>query len=186
MRAHPAIDPDVRDVRPDGPGPVTLPRELATSHPRRVNDSRAHLWYDVAWPSATGLVTGLGLVAAYRWTGPLLFVVTLTVLELTVAPVAWSLLTEVGFDMRRIALRVAPAAAVGALALIGLADALGGWTFLVAGVVLVTSPLLQGWSQGGIRGILAARMSPRADTRRRFEEIVAHGFSAPDEDSPPR
>ena len=69
-----------------------------------------HPWYDVAWPVVTGLVTAVGLVAAYRMTGPLMFVVTLAVLELTVAPVAWSLLTDVGYDVFRIVFRVAPPA----------------------------------------------------------------------------
>ena len=109
--------------------------------------AHTHLWYDVAWPVATGLVTGLGLVAAYRWTGPLMFLVALAVLEVTVAPVAWSLLTEVGFDVRRIALRVAPAAAAMLLAVIGLADVIGGWTFLVVALAVLSSPLLQGWRE---------------------------------------
>lgn len=148
--------------------------------------AHTHLWYDAAWPVAAGLVTGLGLVAAYRWTGPLMFVVALAVLEVTVAPVAWSLLTEMGFDVRRIALRVAPATTIALLAVIGLADVIGGWTFLVAAVVAITSPLLQGWSRVGLRGVLVGRVSPRSGTRRRFDEIVAQGFGMPDEDLPPR
>jgi hypothetical protein len=148
-----------------------------------VSRPRTHAWYDVAWPLATGLVTGLGLVAAYRWTGPLMFLVAFAVLQLTVAPVAWSLLTEVGFDVRRIALRVAPIGSAMLLAVIGLADAIGGWTFLVAGIVVVTSPMLQGWREEGWRGVLVDRVSSRADTRRRFDEIVGY-LSAPDEDLP--
>lgn len=151
----------------------------------RVTPTRSHLWYDVAWPTAAGLVTGLGLVAAYRWTGPLMFVVAFGVLELTVAPVAWSLLTEMGLDVRRVALRVAPAAAVVTLAVIGLADLIGAWSFLVVVVALATSPLLQGWSRDGIRAVLAERVSPRTETRRRFDDIVAHGFGTSDEDLPP-
>jgi hypothetical protein len=150
-----------------------------------VSRARSHAWYDVAWPAATGLVTGLGLVAAYRWTGPLTFVLVLAVLELTVAPVAWSLLTELGFGVRRIVLRVAPATTVALLAAVGLADLIDGWTFLVLAVVLFTSPLLQGWSEVGIRGVLLDRVSSRSETRRRFDEIVAQGFGTPDEDLPP-
>lgn len=147
--------------------------------------ARHHPWYDVVWPAATGLVTGLGLVAAYRWTGPLTFVLVLAVLEFTVAPVAWSLLTELGFGVRRIVLRVAPATTVALLAAVGLADLIDGWTFLVLAVVLFTSPLLQGWSEVGIRGVLLDRVSSRSETRRRFDEIVAQGFGTPDEDLPP-
>jgi hypothetical protein len=150
-----------------------------------VNAARTHLWYDGGWPAAAGLVTGLGLVAAYQWAGPLMFVAALGVLELTVAPVAWSLLADLGFDLRRIALRVAPATAAVVLGVMGLADAIGGWTFLVVGLGLVTSPLVAGWRRGGLRAILTQRMSPRTETRRRFDEIVAHGFGTPEEDLPP-
>jgi hypothetical protein len=149
-----------------------------------VSRPRTHPWYDVAWPAATGLGTGLGLVAAYRWTGPLMFLVAFAVLEVTVAPVAWSLLTEVGFDVPRIALRVAPAGSALLLAVVGLADVIGGWTFLLVALALVTSPLLQGWREGGLRGVLLDRVPTRAHTRRRFDEIVAHGFGTPDEDLP--
>ena len=150
-----------------------------------MNAARSHLWYDGGWPAAAGLVTGLGLVAAYQWTGPLMFVAALGVLELTVAPIAWSLLADLGFDVRRVALRVAPATAAAALGVIGLADAIGGWTFLVVGLALVTSPLLEGCRRGGLRVRLTERVSPRTETRRRFNEIVAQGFGTPEEDLPP-
>jgi hypothetical protein len=151
-----------------------------------VSRARTHLWYDVVWPVATGLVTGLGLVAAYRWTGPLMFLVAFLVLEVTVAPVAWSLLTEIGFGVQRIVWRVAPAAAGGLLAVIGLTEAVAAWTFLVIAVVLVSSPLLQGWQERGLKQLMIETASPRTQTRRRFDEIVAQSFSAPDEDRPPR
>jgi len=146
-----------------------------------VKPVRTHLWYDAAWPTAAGLVTGLGLVAAYRWTGPLMFLVALAVLQLTVAPMAWCLFAELGFDVRRGVLRVAPATAAAALAMIGLADAIGGWTLLVVGLTLVTSPLVERWRGGRLRGVL----TPRAETRRRFDEIVTHGFGTTEEDVPP-
>jgi hypothetical protein len=151
-----------------------------------VSRARTHPWYDVVWPVATGLVTGLGLVAAYRWTGPVMFLVALAVLEVTVAPVAWSLLTEVGFSVQRIVWRVAPAAAGVLLAVIGLADIIAAWTFLAVGLAVVTSPLLQEWRHGGLRGLIAATVSPGSETRRRFDEIVSQGFGTPDEDLPPR
>jgi hypothetical protein len=159
-----------------------------------VSRARTHLWFDVVWPVATGLVTGLGLVAAFRWTGPLMFLVAFAVLEVTVAPVAWSLLTELGFGVQRIAWRVAPATAAGMLAVIGLADVIAAWTFLVIGLALITSPVLRGWRRGGLRGLLPGTapgtvpgtVPPHWETRRRFDEIVAHGFGTPDEDPPRR
>jgi hypothetical protein len=166
---------------PDGRlSPAPVPGIQAS----RVSGVRAHLWYDVGWPVATGLGTGLGLVAAYRWTGPMMFVVALAVLEVTVTPVAWSLLGEIGFDARRVVLRVAPAGAVLLLAVVGLADVAGGWTFLLLVVGVATSPLFRGWRDTGLRGVLVERLSPRADTRRRFDEIVEHGFGTPDDDHP--
>jgi hypothetical protein len=145
-----------------------------------------HLWYDLCWPVAAGLVTGLGLVAAYLWAGPPMFLVALAVLELTVAPVTWSVLTELGFDVRSVALRVAPAVSVAALAVVGLAGLTGPWTFPVVAAVLATSPAARGWTRGDLRRRVSERVSPRTQTRRRFDEIVAHGFGGPDEDHPPR
>ena len=95
-----------------------------------------------------------------------MFVVTLVVLELTVAPVAWSLLTDVGYDVPRVVFRVAPASALVLLAVMGLVEVIQGWTFLVVALALVTSPLLQGWRQTGLRGVLVDRVSPHAETRR--------------------
>lgn len=132
----------------------------------------------------TGVTAGVGLLAAYRWTGPLMFVVALAVLELAIAPVAWSVLTELGRSAGGVVTRVSPPAALGALALIGLTDAMGGWAFLVAAGALVTSPLVGGWTRGGLRPALE-RMSPRTETRRRFDDIVA-GFGTPGEELPPR
>jgi hypothetical protein len=151
-----------------------------------VRKARTHLWYDVAWPVVTGLATGAGLVAACVFMGPGWSVLALVVLELTLAPVAWSLLTEMGFDVARVTLRVAPAVSVFTLAVVGLADALGAWTMLLGGFVLATSPLLRGWTHGGFRTTLAERVSPRTETRRRFDEIVAQGFGPSDDEPPSR
>ena len=119
---------------------------------------------DVAWPVATGLVTGPGLFAAYRRTGPPMFLVAFAVLEVTVAPVAWSLLTEVGFDVRRIALRVAPVVAATPLAVIGLADSIGGWTFLV---VATRRPRLTLFQGGAMPGFAASWPTGCRHARRR-------------------
>lgn len=151
-----------------------------------MSGARTHLWYDAVWPVATGLGTGLGLVAAYQWTGPMMFVVAFVVLEVTVAPVAWSLLTDAGFDVQQIVLRVAPASAGLLLAVVGLAEVIGGWTFLAVAMAVATSPLFRGWRRGGLRDALSQQLSPRSATRRRFDEIVAQGFGTPDDDLPPR
>jgi hypothetical protein len=148
-----------------------------------VSGERSHLWYDGAWPALTGIIAGAGLLAAYSWTGPLMFVVALVLLELAIVPVVWSLLTELGSGGRGVVLRVCFPAALGALAVIGLTDAIEGWAFLLAGGVLVTSPLVRGWSEGGFGPVLR-RISPGAETRRRFDDIVAHGFGPPDEGVP--
>jgi len=149
-----------------------------------VSRARTHLWYDVAWPVLAGLVAGVGLVAAVRWTGPFRFLVMLAVLELTVAPVAWSLLSELGFGVRRIALRVAPLTAVALVAVIGLAGAIGAWTYLVGACAIATSPLLRGWRRAGLRGLVGAWSTTDVRTRREFDDIVAHGFGAPDDELP--
>jgi hypothetical protein len=149
-----------------------------------VSRARTHLWYDVAWPVLAGLVGGAGLLAAYHWTGPARFLITLAVLELTVAPVAWSLLTELGFGVRRIALRVAPLTAVALVGVIGLAGAIGAWTYLVCALTLATSPLLRGWSRLGPRGLVVGWSTPDVRIRREFDDIVAHGFAAPDDELP--
>ena len=120
-----------------------------------------------------GLAAGAGLLATYRWTGPLIFGIALLVLEATVAPIAWTVMTELGHDTRGLVLRRAPGVALGALAMVGLADVFGGWCFAIGGFVLVSSPLARGWTQPAFRDSLATRMSPRAETRRRFDEIVA-------------
>jgi hypothetical protein len=89
-------------------------------------------------------------------------------------------LTELGYSAKSVALRLAPAAAVGVLAMTGLGDAIGAWAFLVGATVLVTSPLLQGWTRLGVRRALADHLTPRTRTRRAFDEIVA-GFGPEDD-----
>jgi hypothetical protein len=137
-------------------------------------------WYDGAWPVLAGLAAGAGLVSTYLWTGLLVSAIALTVLELTIAPIAWCVLTELGHSATRVALRVAPTIAVAILAMTGLGEAIGTWAFLVGGTVLATSPLLRGWTRLGVRRTLAEHVSPRTETRRRFDEIVA-GFGPEDE-----
>jgi hypothetical protein len=148
---------------------------------------RRNLWYDGGWPVLAGLVTAVGLVSAYVWMGLVTTVIALVLLELTFAPVLWSILTDIGYRTEDVILRISPLWAVGSLAFVGLVDALNAWGLLVGAVVLVTSPLVEGWRDVGMRGLMTRHMSPQDETRRRFDDIVAHGFPGlPDDDLPPR
>jgi hypothetical protein len=144
------------------------------------------LWYDTAWPVLVGLVTAAGVMASYVWMGVATTAIALAVLELTFAPVMWSVLTDVGIPARDVLLRISPRWSVGSLALVGLLEAFGGWSLLVIAFLLVTSPVVEGWREVGSRGLLYRYgLSSAGETNRRFEEIVAHGLaSLPDEDPP--
>jgi hypothetical protein len=143
-----------------------------------VKSARSHPWYDVAWPVVAGVTVGAGLVAAYRWTGPFAFVIGVLVLELALFPVAWALHDELGYDARHAVPRIAPWGAAGLLSVVGLAEATGGWAFLALGLILLSSPLVRGWSDGGVRGIAAHWAAPGARTRAEFDEIVALSYGA--------
>jgi hypothetical protein len=116
--------------------------------------------------------------------GPLVLVVSLAVLQLTMAPIAWCVLSEFGGHARGVTFRVAPWVALGTLAVVGLAQPFGSWTFVMGALVLVTSPVLRGWTEVGVRRALADRFAAQTGTRRRFDEIVAH-FGTADDDLPP-
>jgi len=152
-----------------------------SSHPART------LWYDSAWPVLAGVVTAVGLVSAYLWMGLAVTAIALALLELTFAPVMWSVLTDLGMPAWDVIVRISPMWSVGSLALVGLLNAFDAWSLVVAGLLLVTSPLVEGWSKVGTRGLLVRYgLSSTSETDRRFQEIVAHGFPGlPDEDMPP-
>jgi hypothetical protein len=145
-------------------------------------------WFDVGWPLLAGTVTAVGLIAAYLWMGLVTTAIALALLELTVAPVAWSILSELDYPTHEVILRISPIAAVGGLSLVGLVSAFSGWSLVMAAVVVMTSPLVKGWSRVGTRGMLVRYgVNSRTETRRRFDDIVAHGFpTLPDDDLPPR
>lgn len=142
----------------------------------RSNGRTRNLWYDVGWPVLAGTVTAIGVVAAYMGIGLLGTVAAFLLMELTVAPTAWSVLTDMGRPGRTAVVELAPACALATVVLLGLVGSMGVWALPVLLLVAVTSPLLESRR----RGRLAARYgSRRAATNRRFEEIVAHGFTAP-------
>jgi NAD/NADP transhydrogenase beta subunit len=153
-----------------------------SSHPAR------SLWYDAAWPVLAGVVTAAGLVSAYLWMGLAVSALALALLELTFAPVMWSVLTDLGIPARDVIVRISPMWSVGSLALVGLLNAFAAWSLVAAGLLLVTSPLVEGWSKVGSRGLMYRYgLSSASETDRRFSEIVTHGFPGlPDEDQPPR
>ncbi len=140
----------------------------------RSNGRTRHLWYDVGWPFLTGTVTAVGVVAAYMGIGLLGTVAAFLLMELTVAPTAWSILTDMGRPGRPAVVELAPVCALATVVTIGLVGWLDVWSLPVLLLVVATSPLLQGRR----RDRLAARYgSPRAETRRRFDEIVTHSYA---------
>lgn len=128
------------------------------------------VWYDVGWPVLAGLTAAAGLVAAYVDLGLLATVVAFMLIELTVAPTAWSIMTEMGRPGRPAVLELAPACALATVATLGLVNATRLWSLPVLLLVLLTSPILRGrdWSLG---------VAEHDETRRAFDEIVAHGFA---------
>jgi hypothetical protein len=119
---------------------------------------------------------GSGLVSAYRWMGLVGVVVALLFLELGLAPITWVGLTELGYDGRLVLERVTPWCALAVLGVVGLARAAGPGAFLVVGLVLLSSPLVRGWSESGIRETWSQWAPPRARTRREFDAIVERSF----------
>ena len=148
----------------------------------RSSDRTRNLWYDVAWPVLAGTVAATGVVAAYLGIGLLGTVATFLLMELTVAPTAWSILTDMGTPGRAAVVELAPMCALATVVTLGLVGWMNAWSVPVLLLVVVTSPLLEGRR----RGRLAARYgSQRAETRRRFDEIVAHGFAVSEDGDHP-
>jgi hypothetical protein len=142
-----------------------------------MNRSRApHAWFDVGWPVLAGLVAAVGVVAAYRSLGLFAVVAAFVLVELTVAPTAWSIVTELGKPGRPAIVEIGPACALAVVVLMGLVGALGGWSLLLVALVVLTSPLVQ---RQGRERIVRRYGSDRAETRRAFDEIVAHSWTAP-------
>lgn len=134
---------------------------------------RRSVWYDVGWPLLAGLVGALGLILAYLGIGLLGSVVAFALMELTVAPTAWSLMTEAGRPGRPAIVELAPACALATVVTLGLVDGLGGWAVPLLALVVATSPLM---GQQRRRAWVRRYGSDRAEVRREFDEIVAHGF----------
>jgi len=145
----------------------------------RGDEGTRNLWYDAGWPVLAGTAAACGVVASYVTLGLLATVAAFVLMELTVAPTAWSILTDIGRPGRPAVLELAPVCALATVVALGLVGSIGVWSIPVFGLVLATSPLLNRRRRSG----LAARYgSRRAETRRRFDEIVAHELAGLDDD----
>lgn len=138
--------------------------------------TRRRIWYDVGWPLLAGVVGAAGVVLAYfgiGLVGTVGTVVAFALMELTVAPTAWSLMTEAGRSGRPAIFELAPACALVTVVTLGLVGGMGVWAVPVLALVLVTSPLAQGQRR---RAWLRRYGSDRAEVRQEFDEIVALSF----------
>jgi hypothetical protein len=137
------------------------------------NRTDRSVWYDVGWPLLAGLVSAVGVILSYVEIGLAGTVVAFVLMELTVAPTAWSLMTEAGRSGRPAIFELAPAFALGTVVTLGLVNGMGVWGLPVLLLMLVTSPLLQ---QRRRRTLIGRYGSDRAEMRREFDDIVAHSF----------
>ena len=139
-----------------------------------MNDaSTRSLWYDVGWPVLAGAVTAAGLLTAYFSIGLVACVAAFMLVELTVAPTAWSIMTDLGRSGGPAVFELAPRCALATVVTFGLVSATALWSVPVLLLVLLTSPLLR--SRNGIL-LFERNHAEQAELRRRFDEIVAHGF----------
>jgi hypothetical protein len=144
------------------------------------NPAGRSIWYDVGWPLVAGLVGAAGLALAYVGIGLLGTVVVFALMYLTVAPIAWSLLTEEGRPGTPAIFELAPACALATVIVLGLVSGLGGWTLPVLTLVVATCPLLR---EPRRRALLLRYGSDRSEVHREFEEIVALSFGTERTDS---
>jgi hypothetical protein len=137
------------------------------------NRTERNVWYDVGWPLLAGVVSAVGVILSYVEIGLAGTVVAFVLMELTVAPTAWSLMTEAGRSGRPAIFELAPAFAPATVVTLGLVNGMGVWGLPVLLLVLVTSPFLQ---QRRRRTLISRYGSDRAEMRREFDEIVAQSF----------
>jgi hypothetical protein len=137
------------------------------------NRTERSIWYDVGWPLLAGLVAAAGVLLAYLGIGLVGTVVAFTLMELTVAPTAWSLMTEAGRSGRPAIFELAPACALATVVTLGLVDGMGVWAVPLLALVAGTSPLLQEQRR---RAWVRRYGSDRGEVRREFDEIVAYSY----------
>jgi type III secretory pathway component EscV len=131
-----------------------------------------HPWFDLGWPVLAGSVAGVGVVSAYAELGAVTVVGAFFGTALVVGPSLWSVFSEIGERGLRTPARVSVLSALALVVTMGLIAGFQAWALAILGLVLVTSPLVQ-------RARLGARgsQSPVEETRRAFDEIIAHNFS---------
>jgi hypothetical protein len=127
----------------------------------------------VGWALVAGLAGAAGLLLAYLDIGLLGTVVAFALMEVTVAPVAWSLMTEEGRPGRAAIFELAPACALATVVTLGLVSGLGIWALPVVALVVGTCPLLLARNR---RAWLRRYGSDRSEMRCEFDEIVALSF----------
>ena len=86
----------------------------------RSDDDGRSLWYDVGWPVLAGTISAGGVLAAYAEIGLLGCVAAFLLLELTVAPTGWTLLTDMGRPGLPAVVELAPVCALATVVTLGL------------------------------------------------------------------
>ena len=139
---------------------------------------RRCLWADLGWPVLAGLVTATGLASAYLSLGPTTIVIVFGLTAATVAILAVSLLDERGTPTVAAVVRPSLTVAVTMVVTMGLISWMQAWAFVVVAIV--------GASNVGVRRrvrrALTASPPARAETRRRFDEIVARELAGRGDD----
>ncbi len=139
---------------------------------------RRSLWADLGWPVLAGMVAATGLASAYLSLGwsTTAFVFAFTVVMVAILTVS---LLE-GRGRPTVVSLVSPAlyAGVTMVVTMGLIAWMHAWAFLVVGLVVVGN----GAVRRKVRRVLGASPPAPDDTRRRFDEIVAHELAGLDDD----
>jgi hypothetical protein len=141
---------------------------------------RGHPWYDHGWPALAGVLAGLGVSVAALSLGPLATAAIFVSVLLVAAPSTWSILGEMGRPGIRPAVELAGAIALGVVAATGCVILGQAWGLVPLVVVGVTSqPVLE---RAVSRSATAARVArdtrSAEETRRAFDEIIAHSFGS--------
>lgn len=125
-----------------------------------------------------GLVGATGLVSAYFSLGWSTTIFVFAFAALTVAILTVSLLDERGRPTVGTVVKPALYAGVVMVVTMGLIAWMQSWALLVVGLVVVGNASFRHW----VRHVLGGRPPTEDETRRRFDEIVAHELAGLDDD----
>lgn len=148
---------------------------------RIMTSARRHATYADAWCVLAGVVSGVGLLAGSLTLGVLAMAVVLATLSLAVGSTLWSVLEQCGRPSVRPAARIGAVSGFGCTVATGLVSGLGVWGGVAFGLVVLVAPPVVGLA-GRQVGRLAheeRRAQAEVELRRTFDEIIAHGYSAP-------